>query len=87
MDPIGYSKQKAKAALNKYNIDLLIAATPVNVFYTTGLPTLHVAPNPILYVLYNQFPSLSLLRRDGELSLIAWMVYQSVDKFSWVTAC
>ena len=59
MNPIGYSKQKAKAALEKFDIDLLVAATPVNVFYTTGLPTLHVAPNPILYVLYNQFPSLS----------------------------
>lgn len=85
MEPIGYSKKKAKEVLNKHDIDVLIAATPVNVFYTTGLPTLHVAPNPILYVLYNQFPSLSLVQKDGELSLITWMVYQSVDKFSWVT--
>lgn len=85
MEPIGYSKKKAREVLNKHDIDVLIAATPVNVFYTTGLPTLHVAPNPILYVLYNQFPSLSLVQKDGELSLITWMVYQSVDKFSWVT--
>ncbi len=85
MNPIGYSKSKAQIALEKYDIDLLVAATPVNVFYTTGLPTLHVAPNPILYVLYNQFPSLSLVRSDGALCLITWMVYQSIDKFSWVS--
>ena len=43
-----------------------IATTPVNVFYTSGLPTTHVAPNPILYVLSNQFPNITLIRRDGE---------------------
>lgn len=84
MEPIGFSKKRASEILDKHGIDVLIATTPENVFYTTGLPTLHVAPNPILYVLYNQFPSLSLVRRDGEESLITWLVYQSVDKFSWV---
>jgi Xaa-Pro aminopeptidase len=84
MEPIGFSKEKACDALEKNDIDVLIATTPVNVFYTTGIPTLHVAPNPILYVLYNQYPSLSLVRRDGEESLFIWMVYGSVDKFSWV---
>jgi Xaa-Pro aminopeptidase len=84
MDPIGFSKDKANKVLDKLNIDVLIASTPVNVFYTTGLPTLHVAPNPILYVLYNQFPSMSLVRRDGEESLIYWMLYQSTNKFTWV---
>jgi hypothetical protein len=38
IEPIGYDKNKAKKVLEKYNIDLLIASTPVNVFYTTGLP-------------------------------------------------
>nr|MDO8111619.1 Xaa-Pro peptidase family protein [Candidatus Sigynarchaeota archaeon] len=84
MDPIGYSKEKAKKVLAKHGIDVLVASTPVNVFYTTGIPTLHVAPNPILYVLYNQFPTLSLVRNDGEESLIAWILYQSTSKFSWV---
>jgi len=84
MEPIGYSKKKASESLEKNNIDILIASTPVNVFYTTGVPTLHVAHNPILYVLYNQYPTLSLVRRDGEESLIIWMVYSSVEKFSWV---
>ncbi len=84
MEPIGFTKERASETLENHDIDVLIASTPVNVFYLTGLPTLHVAPNPILYVLYNQYPSLALVRRDGEESLITWMVYQSVDKFSWV---
>ncbi|MHA1803452.1 MAG: M24 family metallopeptidase [Promethearchaeota archaeon] len=84
MNPIGFNKEKASNILKAHDIDILIAATPVNVFYLTGLPTLHVASNPILYVLYNQFPSLALLRNDGEESLITWINYRSVDKFSWV---
>ena len=84
VEPIGYDKKRAIQVLEKHDIDLLIATTPVNVFYTTGIPTTHVAPNPILYVLYPQYPFYSLIRRDGEESLILWMVYASVDKFSWV---
>jgi Xaa-Pro aminopeptidase len=85
MEPIGYNKVKACNVLRKYNIDVLIASTPVNVFYTTGLPTLHVAPNPILYVLSNQFPSISLINENGELSLVTWITYNSINKFSWVS--
>jgi len=85
MEPIGFNKEKARNILEKHDLDLLIASTPVNVFYLTGLPTLHVAPNPILYVLYNQYPSLSLVRRDGEESLITWITYRSVNEFSWVS--
>ena len=85
MEPIGFNKERTRNILEKHDIDVLIASTPVNVFYLTGLPTLHVAPNPILYVLYNQYPSLSLVRRDGEQSLIMWITFRSVDKFSWVS--
>ncbi|MCJ7648135.1 MAG: Xaa-Pro peptidase family protein [Candidatus Lokiarchaeota archaeon] len=85
MEPIGFNKERTRNILEKHDIDVLIASTPVNVFYLTGLPTLHVAPNPILYVLYNQYPSLSLVRRDGEESLIMWITFRSVDKFSWVS--
>ncbi len=85
MEPIGFNKERICNVLEKHDIDVLIASTPVNVFYLSGLPTLHVAPNPILYVLYNQYPSLSLVRRDGEESLILWITYRSVDKFSWVS--
>jgi Xaa-Pro aminopeptidase len=83
-EPIGYDKNRAKEILNNKGIDLLIASTPVNVFYTTGLPVTHVAPNPILYVLSNQYPNLSLVRKDGEESAIVWSLYDSVEEFSWV---
>lgn len=85
MEPIGFNKERTHDVLEEHDLDVLIASTPVNVFYLTGLPTLHVAPNPILYVLYNQYPSLSLVRRDGEESLITWITYRSVNKFSWVS--
>ncbi|MFX1444037.1 MAG: M24 family metallopeptidase [Promethearchaeota archaeon] len=83
-EPIGYNKDNASEILNKYDIDLLIASTPVNVFYLTGLPVLHVAPNPILYVLQNQYPFLGLVRRNGEESALVWALYDSVEEFSWI---
>jgi len=83
-DPIGYNKEKAKKVLESHDIDLLIASTPVNVFYTTGLPVTHVAPNPILYVLSNQYPNLSMINRNGDLSAIVWSLYDSIKEFSWV---
>jgi len=82
---IGFTKDKAKEVLNKFDIDILIVSSPVNVFYSSGLPTLHVSQNPILYVLNNHFPNLCLIRKDGEESLFHWMVYQSVNKTSWIT--
>ncbi|MFX0048798.1 MAG: M24 family metallopeptidase [Candidatus Hermodarchaeota archaeon] len=83
-EPIGFSKDRAQTVLNNYDIDLLIASSPVNVFYTTGLPVTHVAPNPILYVLSNLYPNLSMVRRDGEESAIVWSLYDSVEEFSWL---
>ncbi len=82
--PIGFSAEKARQVLGKHHIDVLVVSTPVNVFYTTGMPTLHVAPNPILYVLANQFPTIALIRRDGAQSLITWLVYQSTARWTWV---
>ena len=84
MKPIGFDRKRTAAILDALDIDVLVASTDVNVFYTTGLPTLHVANNPILWVLKNQFPYIALVRRDGELSLFYWMVFSSLDKFSWV---
>lgn len=84
VESIGYDKKRAQEVLDKYDIDLLIASTPVNVFYTTGLPVTHVAPNPILYVLSNQYPFLSMVRRDGTESALIWSLYDSVEEFSWI---
>ena len=84
MKPVGYDKKRAADILEALDIDVLVASTDVNVFYTTGLPTLHVTNNPILWVLKNQFPYIALIRRDGEVSLFYWMVFSSLEKFSWV---
>lgn len=84
MESTGYSKKRAQEIMAKNNLDLFIATTPVNVFYTTGLPTLHSAPNSILFALRNQYPSASIIRNDGEVALFKWDLFQSVDKFSWV---
>ncbi len=84
MNPIGFDKRRAAEILEKRNIDVLIASSPENIFYASGLPTLHVAKNPILYVLRNQYPNLALIRRDGEECLIAWMLYQSAKMLSWI---
>jgi Xaa-Pro aminopeptidase len=84
VEPIGYNKKRASGILEKFGVDALIATTPVNVFYTTGIPTLHVAPNPILFVLYNQYPSFSIINNDGEVCLLIWGLYDSIEKFSWV---
>ncbi len=83
-EPIGYSKSKAKEIMEKFDLDVLIASTPPNVFYTSGLPVLSDAPNPILFVLFNQFPTITLLNREGEQHLLYWMTYQSIEKFTWI---
>ena len=82
--PIGFDKKRASEILNKQDIDLLMGSTPVNVFYSTGLPVTHVAPNPILYVLSNQYPYMSMIHKDGEESAIVWALYDSVEEFSWI---
>ncbi len=84
MNPIGFNRERVAEILEKRNIDVLIASSPENIFYTSGLPTLPVAKNPILFVLRHQYPSLTLIRRDGEECLITWMVYQSASLLSWV---
>jgi Xaa-Pro aminopeptidase len=82
--PIGYSAEKTSSVMAQHGIDVLVAATPVNVFYATGMPTLHVAPNPILYVLSNQFPAMAVIKNDGSEFAAAWMVYQSTKKWTWL---
>ncbi|MFX1286671.1 MAG: M24 family metallopeptidase [Promethearchaeota archaeon] len=84
MEAIGYNKKRVNEILKKYDIDLLIASSGVNVFYTSGLPTLHVANNPILWVLKNQYPFLSLIQQSGDVDLIYWMVFNSLEHYSWI---
>jgi len=85
VEPIGYNKKRAAKIMDAHDLDLLIAASPVNVFYLSGLPLLHSAPNPILLALNNQYPNLAMIRREGEGTLIHWGVFKSAGRFSWMT--
>lgn len=84
MQPLGYNRKRAAAVMEEYDLDLLIAASPVNVFYLSGLPVLHSADNPILLALNNQYPNLAMIRREGEGAIIHWNVFKSADRFSWI---
>jgi len=86
MEPFGYSKERTAAILKKHDIDLLIATSPVNVSYTTGLPLYQSAENPILLSLNNMYPHISMIRRgyEGEGTVIHWVLYRSVQRFSWL---
>ncbi len=84
MTPTGYNRKRMEEILNRHNLDLMIVTSPVNVFYTSGMPVLHSSPNPILFALSNQYPNVVMVNRDGDASLFNWDLFQSVDKFSWV---
>jgi Xaa-Pro aminopeptidase len=86
MEPLGYNKERTAKILEKYNLDLLIASSPVNVSYTTGLPLYHGSENPILLSLNNMYPHFTLIRRghEGDAAMIHWVLYRSVERFSWL---
>jgi len=84
VEPIGYNQKRAAQIMEAHDLDLLIAASPVNVFYLSGLPLLHCAANPILLALNNQYPNLAMIRREGEGTLIHWGVFRSAGRFSWM---
>jgi len=81
---VGFNRKRMEQMLNKHNLDLMIVTTPVNVFYTSGMPILHASPNPILFALSNQYPNVVMISRDGGSALFNWDLFQSVDKFSWI---
>ncbi len=84
MKSTGYDQKRAGQIMERENLDLLIATAPVNVFYLSGLPTLHAAPNPILFALSNQYPNVAIVRREGEVSLFNWDLFRSVEQLCWV---
>ena len=84
MKSLGFDRNRAEKVMNRYDLDLLIATTPVNVYYLSGLPTSHVAPNPILFALSNQYPNVAMMRREGDVTLFNWALFRSVDTFCWV---
>lgn len=82
-DPIGYDKKKAAGVMKKYGLDLLLATSPIHVYYTTGLPVLHSAANPILASLANQYPYMGLIRKAGENTVFHWNVFKSAETMCW----
>ncbi|RJP33100.1 MAG: M24 family metallopeptidase [Actinobacteria bacterium] len=83
MKPIGFDRERAEEIMNGQDLDLLVATSPINVYYLSGLPTLPTAPNPILFALRNMYPNVVLMRRDGHLALFHWALFRSVDEFCW----
>ena len=84
MKPIGFNRTRMQEILNRLDMDIVIATTPVNVFYASGMPTLHASPNPILFALSNQYPNVAMMNREGDCALFNWALFQSVDRFSWI---
>jgi predicted dehydrogenase/Xaa-Pro aminopeptidase len=81
---LGYNKKRAAEIMEKYDLDLYIATSPVNVYYLTGLPVLHAEANPILFALNNQYPSVAIMKREGDVVLLNWGLFRSVDDVCWV---
>jgi len=80
---VGYDRRRAAELMKKHDLDMMLVTSPLNVWYTTGLPTLHGAPNPILEALSNKFPNFSIVGRDGSVMLLCWVGFMSVDEFCW----
>jgi len=84
MKSLGFNKKRAAGIMEKYDLDLFIATSPVNVYYLTGLPVLHAESNPILFALNNQYPSIAMMKREGDVMLLNWGLFRSVDDICWV---
>nr|MDO8135755.1 aminopeptidase P family N-terminal domain-containing protein [Candidatus Njordarchaeum guaymaensis] len=84
MEPIAYDIKKVSRLMRSKGVNVLIASTPENVFYTSGMPVRHIENNPILYVLGNQYPSLVVIKQDGDEALISWQLFSSTPIASWI---
>jgi Xaa-Pro aminopeptidase len=82
MQPIGFNKKNFSEKMEKKGIDFLIASSPENVFYTSGLPVRHAENNPILFSLSNLVPTMVVIRKDGGESVITWAIFDPA--FTWV---
>ena len=82
MNPVGFSKEKFSKALQENGIDVMIVTSPENVFYTSGLPSRHAENNPILFSLSNNVPTMVIIDREGEESLITWAMMD--PELTWI---
>jgi len=82
MQPIGFNKNKFSEKMKAKGFDFLIASSPENIFYTSGLPTRHSENNPILFSLSNLTPTIVVVCQDGEESVITWMIFD--PELTWI---
>jgi Xaa-Pro dipeptidase len=82
MQPIGFNKKKFSEKMKAKSFDFVIASSPENIFYTSGLPTRHSENNPILFSLSNLTPTIVVVRQDGEESVITWMIFD--PELTWI---
>jgi len=80
---VGYNRERAAALMEEHNLDIMFVTNPLNVWYVTGLPTLHSAANPILEALSNKFPNFGIIHRDGSTTVCNWIGFASVPDFCW----
>jgi len=82
MQPIGFNKKRFSEKMKAKGFDFVIASSPENIFYTSGLPTRHSENNPILFSLSNLTPAIVVVRQDGEESVITWMIFD--PELTWI---
>jgi len=70
--PVGLDRTRLLSLLKERGLDGIFLASPENVFYTTGYPTLPSSGNPIVYALRNQLPYFSFIGSDGQITLLCW---------------
>ena len=72
LKPVGLDRSRLFAMLKQRNLDGIFLASPENVFYTTGFPTLPGSGNPIVYALRNQLPYFSFISKEETITLLCW---------------
>ncbi len=70
--PVGLDRSRLVSMMGEHKLDGLFLASPENVFYTTGFPTLPASGNPIVYGLRNQLPYFVFIAADGTITLLCW---------------
>ena len=80
---LGFNKKRAAEIMEKHDLDIFIATSPVNVYYLTGLPVLHAENNPILFALNNQYPNIAMMKREGDVTVFNWDLFKSVTELCW----
>lgn len=69
---VGFSIGKFMNLMEHAGVDGVLIASPENVSYVTGYPTLPSSGNPILFAIRNHYPFYAYINKKGKTFLIAW---------------